>query len=93
LTQIVQPVLTRKVTKLVCDRCGHEGYIGESGSEFLSRHDTGGYFSRHDGSKIDIDLCEDCTFELLSNWIKVTPEEVYEQIDSSLEDSNDPIPF
>lgn len=72
MTQIVEQVFESKVTKLVCDRCGHEGDIRESGAEFLSRHDTGGYFSKHDNEKIDIDLCESCTFDLLGQWIKVT---------------------
>lgn len=64
---------TYKLVALHCDCCGRDATEDQTEAlEFLSFKDTAGYASRHlgDGTKWSIDLCQDCVYTLLGNFIQ-----------------------
>ena len=66
------------VHRIQCDRCGKE--TERDDVDFSSMTSIGfdaGYYSIFgDGSRVDIDLCEQCLRDTLGTWIRVkAPEE------------------
>lgn len=59
--------------EIVCDRCGRAArYDSGAADEYLRYSDVGGYHSRKDGFRKEIDLCEDCVYDVLGQWLRVT---------------------
>ena len=59
-----------------CDCCGASTTnISFIGPDYATLESCWGYGSKHDGSKYNIDLCENCFFEVL-NFIKNKRKEV-----------------
>lgn len=71
-----QLVLERRVTELVCDRCGR--HCGREGDEiyelqeFLQVDYEAGYGSIFpDESRVSGDFCQHCVKELLGPWLRI----------------------
>lgn len=55
----------------VCDSCGKREESPEEVQEWLSWRHRGGYLSVFgDGEDLSLDLCQDCTRNLLSSFIQ-----------------------
>lgn len=61
-----------RVKTIICDCCGFFTEDVMEIQEFLTYKDRGGYSSRHIGDMADwtIDLCQDCVYSLLGNYIR-----------------------
>ena len=72
-TEQVRQRVTRTIS-IVCDRCGREDEAGgPEAQEYLVHSDVGGWGSVFgDGTKVDLDLCQHCTKELLGQWIRTS---------------------
>jgi antitoxin CcdA len=70
---------TEVVTHIVCDVCGKEVSFSDDifeAQEFLSVTTYGGYDSIFgDGSKIEIDMCQDCLKDKLGPYLRISDEE------------------
>jgi hypothetical protein len=62
---------TEEITSVTCDLCAKSTLIGEEHADFahfsygtLRFH--GGYGSSHDGTLVELQLCEECVFELVN---------------------------
>ena len=64
----------RRLVSITCDCCKVEYKDEMEIYEFLSWHDRCGYGNRMFGdlNEVDLDLCQNCTFELLGRYIRVT---------------------
>ena len=78
--KVYRQKLQHALDTLVCDKCGITADTDAEGQEFLSYRDVCGYHAKYDldrvpyadGDLIEIDLCQDCKFELLGQWMRVT---------------------
>lgn len=70
------------VEKVVCNRCKKQLAASQTGvllEDYLHVEKTWGYFSGQDGQKIEFDLCEDCTKQLIQEFeLPVYQEDVTE---------------
>ena len=62
------------VSSITCDRCGRASQAEAIGiSEFTSIDFVGGYGSIFgDGSKVEVDLCQQCLQATLGHWLRVS---------------------
>jgi len=68
--------LRRVVDDVSCDICGKSTTNNTNiGPDYATLESCWGYGSKHDGSKYDIELCENCFFEVL-DFIKQKRKEV-----------------
>jgi hypothetical protein len=59
--------LKRVVDDVNCDACGKSTTINTNvGPDYATLESCWGYGSKDDGSKYNIDLCEECFFDVLS---------------------------
>ena len=67
-------VFEKKLVSITCDCCKVEYTDEMEILEFLSWHDRCGYGNRMFGdlNEVDLDLCQNCTFELLGKYVRVT---------------------
>jgi hypothetical protein len=57
----------KKIDDVHCDACGKSTTNDTNvGPDYATLESCWGYGSKDDGSKYDIDLCEECFFEVLS---------------------------
>jgi hypothetical protein len=62
------------VVARICDSCEKKEDRQEYLDEWLTYQDQVGYFGKHfrDMDSLTLDLCEQCKFDLLGKYIKVT---------------------
>jgi hypothetical protein len=76
MTKIFQTVSTpiQTCVAMKCDRCGAVHDDRMDIQEYLSWKMTCGYANHTFGdmNRVEIDLCQDCTKEVLGPWIRVT---------------------
>jgi hypothetical protein len=66
----------RVVDDVSCDICGKSTTNNTNvGPDYATLESCWGYGSKHDGSKYDIELCENCFFEVL-DFIKQKRKEI-----------------
>jgi transposase len=65
-----------ELTSITCDCCGVTHTDIFEIQEFLTWEDTCGYGNRMFGdlNKVELDLCQVCTFELLGKYVRVTEQ-------------------
>lgn len=68
-------VTASEIASCICDRCGRRLTPTDmEWHEKLSLSFTGGYTSVFgDGSRVSIDLCQQCIKEVLGAWLRITP--------------------
>jgi hypothetical protein len=65
--KIFKEQLRRVVDNVHCDCCGKSTTnYSDVGPDYATLESCWGYGSKDDGSKYNIDLCEECFFEILS---------------------------
>ena len=60
-----------KIKKILCDKCGKEGFIDNNGMIFPYMHNiefSVGYGSDYDGDTIQFDLCDECLTEFMKSF-------------------------
>jgi hypothetical protein len=58
-------ITTRREDKVYCDACGGVCTEDNFGSDYATLEAAWGYNSKSDGLKFEIQLCEDCFYDLL----------------------------
>ena len=65
---ITEQVERKKLVAMVCDKCKAEEVMYElEGTDISSFKHTFGWLSKHDGTQISFDLCEDCLMLILND--------------------------
>lgn len=74
MTKIIAERLKPTVVGMVCDRCKKVFDDTLETQEFLSWQMTAGYGNTQFGdlNKLELDLCQYCTKEVLGDWIRVS---------------------
>ncbi|KGW75062.1 hypothetical protein Y046_2866 [Burkholderia pseudomallei MSHR2990] len=69
-----QPITVYEAVSCTCDRCSRRLTSADmEWHEKLSLSFTGGYTSVFgDGSRISIDLCQQCLKQVLGPWLRIT---------------------
>lgn len=73
-TKVVKKIDTEVISDVTCDLCGKSTRIlDEDFASYPFSHGSltfvGGYGSGHDMTRIELDLCESCLFEIVNRRI------------------------
>ena len=64
---VLKTITVDTIVDVICDKC-HQSTYKEENFEYAHLYACWGYYSNHDDEEIDLDLCENCTYEILT-WI------------------------
>lgn len=69
-------VTVETISHIICDRCGATADVEDmEAQEYLKVDFCGGYTSVFgDGSKVQLDLCQNCVKDTLGDFLRVAPQ-------------------